>query len=649
MANILNILDKDTGKYVSIPAIQGASAYEVALKNGFKGSEEEWLASLKGSGADVDMSEYATIDYVDKALEEVTVDIDNVNLEGYATEEWTKDYINDNIEAISTGYYETVDIVGEDITDVIINANGELPTLPTYFGGTRYIVNNGIVNMMINPKVDSDSFYINDYVNSDINQKLVLTDSDDGNCSDYLIYGAYNKDLLTKTDLMRSSKSTINKYANLNTLDGYYPSVEYAQDGLGASYMTGWSFYGNTTNNEWCDVRIQRGSASQKVQEQIDKLLEESSSLTSISSKYTDGSPQAILYRRCPCVYFEVKPYTTYTINYTGDTEGEQNYMKGLHWRVLTDSPSGGGCWNGEFARKHSEGHAIGQYKKTITTGKDAKYLMIFVGRVKSCNTLIQDADFNLSANYTSDSAAVISSDITKYNIDHLSVVEGSQTYEYYVDMIKNIPFKLSITAMSVLDENKYEYYELDIPYVMASNQYFRFERQNEMYAVSRPLQKAVGMRLDEMNDTYMNYEAGHVGVIGKWIDSKDVYRLVLNLTLPKITGSTSSDSTGEQFVYTYASLPDVIDTLLDIKIIQQGYRSDTQATIDRFCYGSNYNGGYKNDLITAFVTTTTPIEGSVDFYSNLGIKYGASYQEDSFVFVIEYTRYELDDEGNVI
>ena len=29
-------------------ALQGQSAYDIAVKNGFKGSEEEWLKSLEG-------------------------------------------------------------------------------------------------------------------------------------------------------------------------------------------------------------------------------------------------------------------------------------------------------------------------------------------------------------------------------------------------------------------------------------------------------------------------------------------------------------------------------------------------------------------------------------------------------------------------
>lgn len=40
------------GKLSGLETIQGYSAYEVAVINGFKGTEEEWLASLKGDKGD---------------------------------------------------------------------------------------------------------------------------------------------------------------------------------------------------------------------------------------------------------------------------------------------------------------------------------------------------------------------------------------------------------------------------------------------------------------------------------------------------------------------------------------------------------------------------------------------------------------------
>ena len=48
MSSILKIKDKN-GNWIDIPAIIGLSAYEVAVKHGYDGTEEEWLESLKGT------------------------------------------------------------------------------------------------------------------------------------------------------------------------------------------------------------------------------------------------------------------------------------------------------------------------------------------------------------------------------------------------------------------------------------------------------------------------------------------------------------------------------------------------------------------------------------------------------------------------
>lgn len=37
----------EKGEFVEVPTLQGPSAYEVAVANGFEGTEAEWLASLK--------------------------------------------------------------------------------------------------------------------------------------------------------------------------------------------------------------------------------------------------------------------------------------------------------------------------------------------------------------------------------------------------------------------------------------------------------------------------------------------------------------------------------------------------------------------------------------------------------------------------
>lgn len=60
----------------------GLSAYEIALKNGFVGTESEWLASLKGKdgadGTSPEVSGFATTEYVDKRLSEILVILENL-------------------------------------------------------------------------------------------------------------------------------------------------------------------------------------------------------------------------------------------------------------------------------------------------------------------------------------------------------------------------------------------------------------------------------------------------------------------------------------------------------------------------------------------------------------------------------------------
>lgn len=85
---VLQIKDNN-GNWISIPAIQGASAYDVAVKNGFEGSEEEWLASLKGSGegGSVDLTGYATETYVTQKIAEAQLSGGEVDLSAYVTSE----------------------------------------------------------------------------------------------------------------------------------------------------------------------------------------------------------------------------------------------------------------------------------------------------------------------------------------------------------------------------------------------------------------------------------------------------------------------------------------------------------------------------------------------------------------------------------
>lgn len=60
----------------------GLSAYEIALKNGFVGTESEWLEFLKGKdgadGSSPEVSGFATTEYVDERLSEILVILENL-------------------------------------------------------------------------------------------------------------------------------------------------------------------------------------------------------------------------------------------------------------------------------------------------------------------------------------------------------------------------------------------------------------------------------------------------------------------------------------------------------------------------------------------------------------------------------------------
>jgi len=60
----------------------GLSAYEIALNNGFVGTESEWFDSLKGKdgidGISPEVSGFATTEYVDERLSEILVILENL-------------------------------------------------------------------------------------------------------------------------------------------------------------------------------------------------------------------------------------------------------------------------------------------------------------------------------------------------------------------------------------------------------------------------------------------------------------------------------------------------------------------------------------------------------------------------------------------
>ena len=73
---MIKVRDKD-GNIIDIPALNGESAYNIAVKNGFVGTEQEWLDSLKGD------SPVKGIDYwTDSDIAEIKAYVDDAILGG---------------------------------------------------------------------------------------------------------------------------------------------------------------------------------------------------------------------------------------------------------------------------------------------------------------------------------------------------------------------------------------------------------------------------------------------------------------------------------------------------------------------------------------------------------------------------------------
>lgn len=49
--NILNIKNPNTGRYENVPMMSSGNAYDIAVKNGYTGTEAEWLAGLSSDTA----------------------------------------------------------------------------------------------------------------------------------------------------------------------------------------------------------------------------------------------------------------------------------------------------------------------------------------------------------------------------------------------------------------------------------------------------------------------------------------------------------------------------------------------------------------------------------------------------------------------
>lgn len=131
-------------------ALAGKSAYEIAVSNGFKGSESEWLQSLVGDSPTIGANGNWFIGDTDTGVVASPV------LAGYATEDWVK-------EQIATITFPEVDLTPyatkQDVQDAIDSI--EIPETDLSDYATKSDVQTAIDGIEI-PEVDLSNYATKD-------------------------------------------------------------------------------------------------------------------------------------------------------------------------------------------------------------------------------------------------------------------------------------------------------------------------------------------------------------------------------------------------------------------------------------------------------------------------------------------------------
>ena len=92
----------------------GKSAYEIAVENGFSGTLEQWVASLKGKTPEKGV-DYFTPEDIQEIVDQI--EIEDVDLSGYATIEYVDDGLAEKQENLVAG--NGINLVGSTISSSI--------------------------------------------------------------------------------------------------------------------------------------------------------------------------------------------------------------------------------------------------------------------------------------------------------------------------------------------------------------------------------------------------------------------------------------------------------------------------------------------------------------------------------------------------
>lgn len=125
MGKILKIKN-EKGEWIGVPAIQGESAYEIAVRNGFVGTETEWLASLKSEGQTARIANVELLASAWVQGEESSLFSQKVNIEGVT--EYSQVDLTPSVEQLAIFYNKDLAFVTENDNGVVtVYAIGQKP------------------------------------------------------------------------------------------------------------------------------------------------------------------------------------------------------------------------------------------------------------------------------------------------------------------------------------------------------------------------------------------------------------------------------------------------------------------------------------------------------------------------------------------
>ena len=188
--------------YLYLLGARGYSAYEVAVQNGFVGTEEEWLASLKGDKGDTgDTFDELTPEQkaeikgdTGKSAYEIAVEHGFIGTE----QDWVNAYLSpdgyirnadvvDNLESTETDVPLSANqgkVLKEDIDDINEKVRFLFPKfMPDAFSGDSNLIKYGDINILIDSNLSTLWSYIKDFL-----------DDNDATHIDYFILTHYDGD-----------------------------------------------------------------------------------------------------------------------------------------------------------------------------------------------------------------------------------------------------------------------------------------------------------------------------------------------------------------------------------------------------------------------------------------------------------------------